>query len=107
VTFNLLASAHKALDAAVTRQAAEPYSSLFGGSLITRRAPDPEDVFWENLQFTDEEIFFRSSIANVIIFLLCILGSAILFGTNLTTTNEYVTGSLSDEVATSFIVSLA
>lgn len=97
VTYNMATAAQAAL--AVHQKTDSNFSSLFGGNLRVTRAPDPEDVLWENLQYSKTELKWRSGIANVIIFLLCILGTAILVATNVATS----TGTV---VAHNFILAL-
>ena len=61
------------------------FASLFGGNLRAVPAPEPHDVQWENLEYTDAQRFLRSTIANVIILLLCALGTVTLIAANVIT----------------------
>ena len=92
VTFNMAAAAQQAL-AVHQNNSGSNFSSLFGGGLRVARAPDPEDVLWENLQYSKAELQWRSGLANLILFFLSVVGTAILVATNVATNTGTVVAS--------------
>lgn len=63
----------------------------------------PPQVIWENLQFGPNEQLCRSIIVNILLFLLCCLGSAILLGTGITSTTEIISSELGWDAENFFI----
>ena len=75
-------------------------SYLFGGHMRVRRAPEPEDVIWENLQYSKRERVLRQVLSTSIATLLVVVGTFAIFVANL-----YIAPGMRIEV-TSFITFL-
>ena len=58
-------------------------SYLFGGHMRVRRAPEPEDVIWENLQYSKRERVLRQVLSTSIATLLVVVGTFAIFVANL------------------------
>lgn len=58
------------------------YLRILGGGLTVHPAPEPHDVIWENLQCSPREVLVRQVVSCVIMFVLCMLGTVILWLTN-------------------------
>lgn len=87
VTFNLASSAAGALNALQRNHdrkggTERTFASLYGGTLRAVPAPEPHDVQWENLQYSDWERGLRSLCSALIVLFLCGVGTLTLVAAN-------------------------
>ena len=59
------------------------FSRVFGGGLVVSRAPEPEDIIWENLQTSPREQFARQSLSVLVLTVLLVLSVLLLTSVNL------------------------
>ena len=76
-------------------------SYLFGGHMRVRRAPEPADIIWENLQYSPRQQLVRQVVSTLISFVLVTVGTVTIFLANL-----YIAPGMKVKV-TSFIVWVA
>mmetsp|Transcript_12631 Transcript_12631/g.37072 ORF Transcript_12631/g.37072 Transcript_12631/m.37072 type:complete len:1152 (+) Transcript_12631:76-3531(+) len=80
VTFNEAAVAKRVLE---TMPQDRAFSRVFGGGLVVSRAPEPEDIIWENLQTSPREQFARQSLSVLVLTVLLVLSVLLLTSVNL------------------------
>ena len=56
---------------------------LFGGQMRVCRAPEPEDLLWENLQFSTRQQWVRQAVSSALALVLVLVGTVAIFAANL------------------------
>ena len=57
--------------------------ALFGDSMRVQRAPEPEDILWENLQYSTRQQCARQVISCIVTCIVVAVGTVALFTANL------------------------